>query len=97
MSLELIVSRNNNLKNSLPTCQRCLVQLVGILKIMVSHNVGYVGEGNSIRWQTTTWHLIVWSWGGSLGSGRGTDKNVENHVLENIGWILYKTHNFYIF
>jgi hypothetical protein len=29
--------------------------------------------------------------------GGGTGKNVENHVRENIGWILFKTHNFYIF
>ena len=27
----------------------------------------------------------------------GTGENVENHVRENIGWILIKTRNFYIF
>ena len=27
----------------------------------------------------------------------GTGENVENHVWENIGWILFKTRNFYIF
>jgi hypothetical protein len=26
-----------------------------------------------------------------------TCKNLENHVRENIGWILFETHNFYIF
>ena len=29
--------------------------------------------------------------------GGVTGKNLENHVRENIGWILFKTHNFYIF
>ena len=33
-----------------------------------------------------------------MGGGRGvTSKILENHVRENIGWILFKTHNFYIF
>ena len=29
--------------------------------------------------------------------GGGTSENVENHVRENIRWILFKTHNFYMF
>ena len=29
--------------------------------------------------------------------GGGTGKDVENHVQKNIGWILFKTHNIYIF
>ena len=29
--------------------------------------------------------------------GVGTSENVENHVRENVGWILFKTHNVYIF
>ena len=32
----------------------------------------------------------------SFGGG-GTGKDVENHVQKNIGWILFKTHNIYIF
>ena len=32
-----------------------------------------------------------------LDPGGGTGENVENHVRENIGWILFKTRNFYIF
>jgi hypothetical protein len=35
--------------------------------------------------------LAWWGGGGSIS------KNVENHVRENVGWILFKTHNFYIF
>ena len=31
------------------------------------------------------------------GGGRGTGENVENHVRENVGWILFKIHNFKIF
>lgn len=27
----------------------------------------------------------------------GTGKNKENHVRENVGWILFKTCDFYIF
>ena len=27
----------------------------------------------------------------------GIGKNVENHVQENAGWTLFKTHNFYVF
>ena len=27
----------------------------------------------------------------------GTAENLENHVQENIGWVLFKTHIFYIF
>ena len=33
----------------------------------------------------------------STTHGGGTGKNVEDHVRENIGWILFKTCNFYIF
>ena len=29
--------------------------------------------------------------------GGVTGKILENHMRENIGWILFKTHNFYIF
>ena len=29
--------------------------------------------------------------------GGGTGKNVQNHLRENIGWILFKTRNFHIF
>ena len=29
--------------------------------------------------------------------GGGTSKILENYVRENIGWILFKTRNFYIF
>ena len=29
--------------------------------------------------------------------GGGTGKKLENHVRENIGWILFKTRNFYTF
>ena len=31
------------------------------------------------------------------GGGVVTSKNLENHVRENIGWISFKTRNFYIF
>ena len=33
----------------------------------------------------------------ALTLGAGTGKNVENHVRENVRWILFKTHNCYIF
>ena len=29
--------------------------------------------------------------------GAGTSENVEIHVQKNVGWILFKIHNFYIF
>ena len=29
-------------------------------------------------------------------TGGGSGENVEYHVQENVGWILFKTHNFYI-
>ena len=29
--------------------------------------------------------------------GVGTGKNVENHVQENVGWILFKTHDICIY
>ena len=31
------------------------------------------------------------------GLGAGTGENVENHVQENVRWISFKTHKFFIF
>ena len=44
--------------------------------------------------------LQVWynPWIREKSPGRGViGKNLENHMQENIGWILFKTHNVYIF
>ena len=35
--------------------------------------------------------------GEQVGRGGGTGENVENYMRENIGWILFKTCNSYIF
>ena len=41
--------------------------------------------------------ISIWSFELSSTPWRGTGKNVENHVWENIKWILFKTRIFYIF
>ena len=38
-------------------------------------------------------HVTGWTW----KHGGVTGKKLENHVQEYTGWILFKTHNFYIF